>query len=405
MTVSIRSDFPILKRKHRDRELVYLDSAATTQKPAAVINAIETYYREHNANVHRAAHVLAAEATSMMEQARENVATFINAARPAEIIFTRGTTEAINLVANCIEGALPHTLGPGDEILITAQEHHANIVPWQMLCQKTGASLVAVDILDSGDIDINDFQTKLNPNVRLACFSHISNALGTVNPVSQLVRTAKASGAITLVDGAQAVVHQDIDVRQLDCDFYAFSGHKMFGPTGIGVLYGRETLLDQMPPWQGGGEMIEKVTLTTSTYQKAPHRFEAGTPNIAGIIGLGAAIDYLNSIDRSALVSAEEKRVDAALSHLRQIPGLRIVGEPAQRSAVISFLIDGSHPHDLGTLLDQQGVAVRTGHHCAMPLMERLKIPGTVRASFSLYNNDTDVERLIEGVYKAASFI
>lgn len=401
--MSIRDDFPILKRQFRDENLVYLDSGATTQKPDYVIDAIAQYYRSHNANVHRAAHLLATEATDLMEQARKDVQAYIHAADTAEIVFTRGTTEAINLVANSIDGLIK--LGSQDEILITVLEHHANIVPWQMLCQRTGARLVAVDIKDNGDLDLDDFHRKLNRNTRLVCFNHISNALGTINPAADLISAARQSGALTLVDGAQAVLHTSIDVQALGCDYYVFSGHKMFGPTGVGVLYGRLELLEQMPPWQGGGEMIEHVTLESSTYQRPPHKFEAGTPNIAGVVGLGAAIQYLNKLDLPALVQEEERLIQRTLSHLKQIPGVRLVGEPTSRSAVISFLLEGGHPHDVGTLLDQQGIAVRTGHHCAMPLMQRLGIPGTVRASFSLYNNDEDAERFLQGVEKARSFL
>jgi cysteine desulfurase/selenocysteine lyase len=378
-----------------------LDNAATTQKPQVVIDAIEAYYRTHNSNVHRAAHELAEEATRMMESGRTLCKDFINADSREEIIFTRGTTEAINLVAS----VLTSRIKPGQDIVITELEHHSNIVPWQMLAERTGAKIKAIAISDDGELDLEDAALKITENSALVAFTHVSNGLGTVNPARSLVKMAKAAGALTLVDGAQAILHLPINVQQLDCDFYVFSGHKLYAPTGIGVLYGRKALIDTLPPWQGGGEMIEHVTLTESTYQSAPYRFEAGTPNIAGTVGLGAAINYINQIDVSALVSAEHGLVEKAISGLKQIQGFKLIGQPAQRSAVVSFLLEGSHPNDVGTLLDQQGIAVRSGHHCNMPLMTRLNIPGTVRASFSLYNDEEDVERLIAGVSKASTFL
>ncbi|MEQ8483510.1 MAG: SufS family cysteine desulfurase [Pseudomonadales bacterium] len=401
MTLSIRQDFPILTRGPDEAPLVYLDSAATTQKPRCVIQALVDYYEQDNANVHRAAHALAERATQQFEAARARIAAFIGAAEPAEVIFTRGTTESINLVAN----ALSDRIGAGDEILITVLEHHANIVPWQMLCQRTGARLVACDVTDQGDIDLEDFHRRLGPRTAMVAFGHVSNALGTINPVADLVRAARDAGALTLVDGAQAVAHLPVDVQALGCDFYAFSGHKLFGPMGIGVLYGRRALLESLPPWQGGGEMIERVTIESSTYQGLPYRFEAGTPNVAGAIGLGAAVDYLQNLPREALLRQEDDLVRRAVSHLRQMPGVRLIGEPGQRLSVVSFLVDGAHPNDVGTLLDQQGVAVRSGHHCAMPLMQRLGIPGTVRAAFSLYNDDADLEALLQALDKARSFL
>lgn len=399
--MSIRQDFPILARQSRGQSLVYLDNAATTQKPQVVIDAIEAYYRTHNSNVHRAAHELAEEATRMMESGRTLCKDFINADSREEIIFTRGTTEAINLVAS----VLTSRIKPGQDIVITELEHHSNIVPWQMLAERTGAKIKAIAISDDGELDLEDAALKITENSALVAFTHVSNGLGTVNPARSLVKMAKAAGALTLVDGAQAILHLPINVQQLDCDFYVFSGHKLYAPTGIGVLYGRKALIDTLPPWQGGGEMIEHVTLTESTYQSAPYRFEAGTPNIAGTVGLGAAINYINQIDVSALVSAEHGLVEKAISGLKQIQGFKLIGQPAQRSAVVSFLLEGSHPNDVGTLLDQQGIAVRSGHHCNMPLMTRLNIPGTVRASFSLYNDEEDVERLIAGVSKASTFL
>ena len=399
--MTIRRDFPILTRQSRGKSLVYLDNGATTQKPQVVIDAIDQYYQQHNSNVHRAAHELAEEATQMMESGRSLCQDFINAESRKEIIFTRGTTESINLVANI----LTQRIKPGQDILITELEHHSNIVPWQMLAARTGANIKAVAITDEGELDLDDAAKKLTKNTALFAFTHISNGLGTINPAKKLIEMARDVGALTLVDGAQAILHLPINVQDLGCDFYVFSGHKLYAPTGIGILYGRETLLEELPPWQGGGEMIEQVTLTSSTYQSAPYKFEAGTPNIAGAIGLGAAITYLKQQPITELVVAEDALVSNALSGLKQIEGFRLIGKPAKRSAVISFLIEGSHPNDVGTLLDQQGIAVRSGHHCNMPLMTRLGIPGTVRASFSLYNNEEDVDRLIAGVSKAITFL
>jgi len=399
--LTIRRDFPILARQSRGKSLVYLDNGATTQKPQVVIDAIDQYYQQHNSNVHRAAHELAEEATQMMESGRSLCQDFINAESRKEIIFTRGTTESINLVANI----LTQRIKPGQDILITELEHHSNIVPWQMLAARTGANIKAVAITDEGELDLDDAAKKLTKNTALFAFTHISNGLGTINPAKKLIEMARDVGALTLVDGAQAILHLPINVQDLGCDFYVFSGHKLYAPTGIGILYGRETLLEELPPWQGGGEMIEQVTLTSSTYQSAPYKFEAGTPNIAGAIGLGAAITYLKQQPITELVVAEDALVSDALSGLKQIEGFRLIGKPAKRSAVISFLIEGSHPNDVGTLLDQQGIAVRSGHHCNMPLMTRLGIPGTVRASFSLYNNEEDVDRLIAGVSKAITFL
>lgn len=397
----IRADFPILQRQHQGEPLVYLDSAATTQKPDAVINAVSDYYRRSNANVHRAAHKLAEEATTLLEDARTLVQGYIGASDRREVIFTRGTTESINLVAQGLQAYLK----ADDEILITALEHHSNIVPWQMLAQRTGAHLKVVNVDSNGDLDLSDFQEKLSSRTKVFTCNHISNALGTINPVAELVRAAREVGAITLIDGAQAVLHEPLDVTALDCDFYAFSGHKMYAPTGIGILYGKLARLETLPPYQGGGEMIEHVTFETSTFQQPPYKFEAGTPNIAGAVGLGAAIRYLNELPLADLVEQEQNLIDSALRQLKQIPSFRLVGEPNKRSAVISFILEGAHPNDIGTLLDQQGVAVRTGHHCAMPLMAHLGLPGTVRASFSLYNTAYDVERLVKAVDKATTFI
>jgi len=401
VSIDIRGDFPILEQQVNGRRLVYLDSAATSQKPRAVIQAITDYYERDNANVHRAAHALADRATRSFEASREKVRELINAEHAAEVIFTRGTTEAINLVAN----TLTPQISAGAEILISVMEHHANIVPWQMLCQRTGARLVACDIHDDGDLDLEHFHTLLSERTAVVAVGHVSNALGTVNPVAEITRAAHDAGALVLLDGAQALAHFEVDVQALDCDFYAFSGHKMFGPTGIGALYGKRSLLEELPPWQGGGEMIERVTIEASTYQGLPYRFEAGTPDIAGAVGFGAAVDYLRRLPRQALLEQERDLVAHAVSGLKQMPGVRLIGEPRERIAIVSFLVEGSHPNDIGTLLDQQGVAVRTGHHCAMPLMERLGVPGTVRAAFSLYNCRGDVDALLKGVEKAQTFL
>ena len=365
-----------------------------------VIDAISDYYQNYNANVHRAAHELAEQATAAMEATRELVRDFVNAQQSAEVIFTRGTTEAINLVANILSTHIQ----PGQDIVITELEHHSNIVPWQMLAGRIGANLRAIAVHDSGDIDLDDAATKITSNCALLAFSHVSNGLGCINPAEQLIKMAKSVGALTLVDGAQAALHLTVDVQLLTAISTCFPVIK-FCSHRIGVLYGRYKLLEQLPPWQGGGEMIEHVTLEHSTYQAPPYKYEAGTPNIAGAIGLGAALRYLREIPRPDLVAQEDKLVASALSGLQQIPGVRLIGEPKKRSAVISFLLDQGHPADVGTLLDQQGVAVRTGHHCNMPLMQRLGVPGTVRASFSLYNNQDDVERLLKAVDKATTFL
>ena len=397
---TLRADFPLIGGRN---DVVYLDNAATTQKPRTVLDAVRSYYETTNANVHRGVHQLSDAATDAFEAARTRVARHINAAAPSEIVWTRGTTEAINLVAQS-HGAI--ALRPGDQVLVTELEHHSNIVPWQMACERAGATLVAAVVTPEGRLDLDDFEAKLTGgNVRIAAFGHVSNALGTVHPVADLVAMARAAGATTVIDGAQAMAHYPVDVRAVGCDFYAFSGHKAYAPTGIGVLYGKEALLDAMPPWQGGGEMIEEVRIEATTYAKLPFKFEAGTPNIAGAIGLGAAIDYLEGLDAGAVATHETRLLQAATAGLQQVEGVRIVGTAPDKAPLVSFLMDGAHPHDVGTLLDQQGIAVRTGHHCAMPLMERLGIPGTVRASFALYNSMEDVERLVAGVHKARSFL
>ena len=394
-----RADFPLLGAAG---EVVYLDNAATTQKPEAVLRAVRAYYQHRNANVHRAAHRLSDEATRAFEAARETVAKRVNARAAKEVIWTRGTTEAINLVA---ASYAPLVLGEDDEVLITCMEHHSNIVPWQIACSRFGAKLRAVAVRESGELDLADFEAKLGPRTKIVAFVHVSNALGTVNDVAALVARAKAVGACTVVDGAQAMAHFAVDVQALGCDFYAFSGHKMYAPTGIGALVGREELLQAMPPWQTGGEMIEHVRIEATTYAPLPFKFEAGTPNIAGAIGLAAAVDYLARVDFAAATAHEADLLAYATASLSQIEGLRVVGTAPRKGPVLSFLMEGAHPHDIGALLDQQGVAVRTGHHCAMPLMERLGIPGTVRASFGLYNSRADVDALTAAIHKARSLL
>ncbi len=397
----MRNDFPLLQQTSRNRPLVYLDNAATTQKPQSVLNSMDDFYRRSNANVHRAAHEIAARATVQLEQARSSIKQFLNADRDEEVIITKGTTEAINLLSN----SLGASLTKNDKVLITMLEHHSNIVPWQMACERSGAELLAVDIDEHGNLDWTDLQNKLTQDVKIFAFNHVSNALGTVNPVEKMIKAAQDVGAVTVVDGAQAALHLPLDLKRLGCDFYVFSGHKLYGPTGIGVLYGKYDLLCEMEPWQGGGEMIESVSIAGSTYQKPPHKFEAGTPAIAEIIGLGAAVAYVNSLNREALNLEEQSLIKLTLNALSEIPRIELIGEPAERLSVISFNIEGAHPHDVGQLLDQQGVAVRTGHHCTMPLMSRLNIPGTVRASFSFYSNQEDSRRLIEAVEKATDLL
>ena len=399
---ALRADFPALDQDIEGAPLVYLDSAATTQKPRFVIDAIADYYRHDNANVHRAAHALADRATAQFEAARERIRSFVNAASVGEIVFTRGTTEAVNLVAQSY-GATK--LRSGDEILISEMEHHSNIVPWQLIATRTGAKVVACAVTPNGEIDTDDFSRKLSQRTKIVALVHVSNALGTVNPVEPLIRDAHAAGAVVLLDGAQAMAHRRVDVRALDCDFYAFSAHKMFGPTGIGALYGKECLLDAMPPWQGGGEMIETVTIERTTFNRLPFKFEAGTPHIAGAVGFGAAIDYLTRIDPVALAAHERRLLELTTSALDQMDGVTIVGRAREKTAIVSFVVTGAHPQDIGTLLDKQGVAVRAGHHCAMPLMQRLGVPGTVRASFGLYNSPADVERLASALRKAQTFL
>lgn len=398
----IRADFPALAQLIHGQPLVYLDNAATTQKPRSVLDAMQRYYLEDNANVHRAAHTLAARATDAMESARARVAGLISSPAADQIVFTRGTTESINMVAS----GLSHRLHSRDRILVTALEHHSNFVPWQQCALRTGAHLDVVAVTPGGEIDLDDFRNKLCQETRIVAFAHVSNALGTVHPVHELVTTVRArSDALVLVDGAQAILHLPVDVQALDVDFYAFSGHKLFGPTGTGVLYGKRAGLEMLRPSQFGGEMIEHVTLDSSTFNTLPYRFEAGTPNIAGAVGLGAAVDYITGLERDSLLRQEESLIDDTIRALTAMNGIRLIGTPTQRLGVVSFLVEGSSPHDVGTLLDQQGIAVRTGHHCAMPLMQSLGIGGTVRASFSLYNDQTDVERFVQAMHKTLTFL
>ena len=393
---AIRRDFPILAQQVNGKPLVYLDNGASAQKPLAVLDAMDRYYREMHSNVHRGAHTLGDRATNAFEGARQTVQRFLNARSTREIIWTRGTTEAINLVAN---GLAPR-LQAGDEILVSHMEHHANIVPWQMLAERTGAVLKVIAITPEGELDMDSFHSQLGERTRVLAVTHVSNVLGTVNPVATLIQAAKQVGAITVIDGAQAVPHYQPDVQALDCDFYAFSAHKLFGPTGIGVLYGRESLLEAMPPYQGGGEMIERVSFEKTTWNTLPYKFEAGTPAIAEAVGLAAAIDYLNSLDRNAMEAAEHALLLRANALVESVPGMEIIGTARHKVPVMSFKITGLHPSDIGTLLDQQGIAIRTGHHCAMPLMDFYGVPGTARASFAFYNTLDEVEQLFAALQK-----
>jgi cysteine desulfurase / selenocysteine lyase len=395
---AVRRDFPILATAVRGHPLVFLDSAASAQRPLAVLRAVEHYETHSHANVHRGVYALSQAATAAFEGARERVRRFINAASVREIIFVRGTTEAINLVARA--WARP-TLKAGDEILISALEHHANIVPWQMVCEQTGCTLRVAPINRRGELELDEFLALLNPHTRLVAVAHVSNALGTVLPLKRIIDAAHAHGALVLVDGAQAVPHQSVDVGALGADFYAFSGHKLYGPTGIGVLYGRERLLAAMPPWQGGGDMIRTVSFEKTTYNELPWKFEAGTPNISGAVGLAAAMDYVESLGLDAIGAHEQRLLQLATAELTRLPDIEIIGTAADKAAVISFTMKGVHPHDLGTILDAQGIAVRTGHHCAMPVMTFFDVPATARASFACYNTVEDVASLVAGLRQA----
>ena len=398
---NIREDFPILHQKINGEELVYLDNAASTQKPKAVINAIKDYYENDHSNVHRGVHTLSVRATEAYENAREKVSQFVNSPNKNQIIFTKGTTESINLIA----GSLTNLIEKNDEILITAMEHHSNIVPWQELCKRTGAILKIIPINDNGEILIDKYTEMVTNKTKLVSVVHLSNTLGTINPIEEIIDTAKLNNAITVIDGAQSAGHLLVDVQELDCDFYLFSGHKVFGPTGIGVLYGKENILNQIDPYQFGGEMILKVTFDETTYNGLPHKFEAGTPNIAGAVGIGASIDFINSLDRELCHQYEMSLHDYALEKLEQFDDIRIIGKSSKKSAIISFVIDGIHPHDIGTIINQKGIAVRTGHHCTMPLMDFYGIPGTVRASFSIYNNHAEVDKLIDAISLAIKML
>jgi len=394
----VRNDFPLLDKPLNGRPLVYLDNAATSQKPTHVIDALARYYTTENANIHRGVYELSQRATLAYEQARAKVQRFLNAADPHEIVFVRGTTEAINLVAQSYGRA---KFGPGDEIVLSAMEHHSNLVPWQMVAEATGARIRVVPMSDEGELLVDEYERLLTPRTKMVALVHVSNSLGTINPVKAMVQTAHACGVPVLVDGAQAAPHLPIDVRDLDCDFYAISGHKMFGPTGIGALYGKAELLEAMPPYQGGGEMIRSVTFEKTTFAPLPAKFEAGTPHIAGAVGLGAAIDYLhNRLDWEWVHQHEADLLSYATERLSTVPGLRIIGTAREKASVVSFVLEGIHAHDIGTILDQEGIAIRTGHHCTQPVMDRLGIPATARASFALYNTRAEVDALIAGLAK-----
>ncbi len=394
---AVRRDFPILSREIGGKPLVYLDSAATSQKPQVVIDALSAYYSGMNANIHRGVHTLSQEATEAYEGARGKVRQLINAAEDAEIVFTRGTTEGINLVAQTL-GA--QRLGQGGEVVISNMEHHSNVVPWQILCEQTGGRLRVVPINDDGELLMDEYESLLGPQTALVSIVHMSNALGTINPVKDIVAMAHSRGIPVLLDGAQATPHLPVDVRELDCDFYAFSGHKLFGPTGIGVLYGKREWLESMPPYQGGGEQIKSVTFEKTIYNDLPYKFEAGTPHIAGVIGLGAAIDYVNGVGLERAAAYEHELLEYGTEQLQAIEGLRLIGTAREKAGVLSFVLDGIHPHDIGTVLDTQGIAIRTGHHCTQPLMQRFQVPATARASFAFYNTRGEIDALVEGIHK-----
>ena len=390
----IREQFPILNRKIHGKPLVYFDNGATTQKPLSVINRLNDYYANENANIHRGVHHLSQEATSAYEEARITIQKYLGAAHSHEIIFTKGTTDAINLVAFSF-GSL---LSKGDEIIISAMEHHSNIVPWQLLCERQGCLLRVIPMSEKGELDMEAYASMLNTNTKMVAVTHISNALGTINDVKEMIAEAHEVGAKVLIDGAQSIQHIKVDVQALDCDFYAFSGHKLFGPTGIGVLYGKEDLLNSMPPYQGGGDMIKDVSFEKTTYNTLPHKFEAGTPHIAGGIGLGAAFEFIASLDMEAIELHETELLNYATEKLKAIEGLKIYGEATNKTSVVSFLIEGTHPYDVGTLLDKMGIAVRTGHHCTQPIMDFYGIPGTIRASFAFYNTKEEIDLMINAL-------
>jgi cysteine desulfurase/selenocysteine lyase len=394
---AIRADFPILQRRVHGRPLVYLDNAATTQKPRAVIDRLARYYDQENANIHRGVHTLSVEATDAYDAARERMRQFLNAADAREIIFVRGATEAINLVARSFGGT---HIGRGDEVVISEMEHHSNIVPWQMICEEKGATLRVVPITDSGEFRLDAYEQLLNTRTRIVAVTHVSNALGTVTPVAEIVRLAHGRGIPVLIDGAQSVAHMQVDVQAIGCDFYVFSGHKVFGPTGIGVLYGRLPLLEAMPPYQGGGDMIRSVTFERTLYNGVPYKFEAGTQHIAGVVGLATAIDYLMDLGLDRVAAHEHDLLAYGTEALTTIPGLRLTGTAAQKAGILSFVIDDVHPHDIGTILDREGVAIRAGHHCCQPLMARLGVPATARASLALYNTHAEIDALVSALRK-----
>jgi cysteine desulfurase / selenocysteine lyase len=393
----VRHEFPILARAVREKRLVYLDSAATTQKPRAVVDAMARFFDQENANVHRGVHFLSERATEAYEGAREKVRRFLQAKDASEVVFVRGTTEALNLVARSFGRS---RVGEGDEVLITWMEHHSNIVPWQMLCEERGAKLVVAPIDDRGVLLLDELEKRFSPRTKIVAVAHVSNALGTVNPVKEIVRMAHARGVPVVVDGAQGAPHLPVDVQDLGCDFYAFSGHKLYGPTGIGVLWGKAEHLEAMPPWQGGGDMILSVSFEKTVYNHIPHKFEAGTPNMAGAVGLGAAIDWLEALDPKAVLAHEEDLLGYGTERLLSVPGVKIIGTAPHKAGVLSFVMEDVHPHDVGTVLDREGIAVRTGHHCAQPVMQRFGIPATARASFGLYNTRTEIDALAAGLEK-----
>jgi cysteine desulfurase/selenocysteine lyase len=398
----IREDFPILHQMVHGKPLVYLDNAATTQKPEAVVRAMDDYYRHDNSNVHRGVHLLSERATESYEKSRHSIQRFLHAADSSEIVFVRGTTEAINLV---VQTYGRKNVGEGDEVIITAMEHHSNIVPWQMLCEEKRATLRVAPMNDQGELLLGDFEKLLNPKTKIVAVSHLSNALGTINPVRDICRMAHRHNIPVLVDGAQAAPRTRVDVQELDCDFYALSGHKLYGPTGIGVLYGKSKLLDAMPPWQGGGDMIASVSFEKTVYNRLPYKFEAGTPDIAGAIGLGAAVEYLEQLDLKKIEAHEHALLQYATEQVGAVRGIRLIGTAQEKAGVLSFVMDGIHPHDIGTILDHEGVAIRTGHHCAQPVMTRFKIPATARASFGLYNTTEEIDALVTGIKKVSEVL
>jgi len=393
----IRADFPLLHQQVHNHPLVYLDNSNTTQKPQSVIQAMNDYYEHDNANIHRSVYNLSERATQLFENARDKIKHFINAKHRHEIVFVKGTTEGINLVADCLSRC---HINAGDEIVISAMEHHSNIVPWQFVCEKTGAHLKVIPVSENGELDLQKFTDLLNEKTRIVAITHASNVLGTINPIEKIIEIAHEKNIPVLLDGAQAVAHLPVDVQKLDCDFYIFSAHKMYGPTGTGVVYGKEKWLHAMPPYQGGGSMIQQVTFPKTTYADLPYKFEAGTSNMAGVIGLGAAVDYIQHLGMENIVSHEQDLLAYATRQLQKIPGLRIIGTAPEKIGVISFILEGIHPHDVGTALDTYGVAVRVGHHCAMPLMERFGVPATIRASFGVYNTEEEIDVLVESLLK-----